>query len=163
MILVATAAGVMVLIRVTDDARNLFGTRLDRNWLGRYAYQAEIWMPPVMIPTMMGALAVRLRGPRPSFRRLMRQPGAVASLLGVSVLTMRLILSSHNGLNWFAYRLRSSGADIGLSVAAGWAALALAGAFRRERGWIDGFGSIIGAVWSLLWLASYIPTGVTVF
>jgi len=168
MILVAVTASAMTLVRLTDETLKWFGTRGQPNWLARYAYRAEVWMPPVMVPMMVGALAVRWRRPRPSARRLMRQPGAVALILGASVLTMRLILSNLTRFHpphsrWLAYELRSSRDEIGLAVAAGWAVLAMAGALRRERGWIDGLGSIIGASWIFLWLASYIPAGVTVF
>jgi hypothetical protein len=107
-------------------------------------------------------LVIRLRRPRSSLRRLVRQPGmaaacgavvgcAIAGLMmaiGVAVGSPRApswILAFGNAAPWMA----------GPAVIASTVNVALSGC-RLERGWIDMLGCALGACWVALFVAAWI-------
>src|SRR5262249_35867258 len=100
---------------------------------------------------------VRFRGMRPTVRRIMRQPGAVAcwtsSTIGIIAFTPLII---HAVLDLFGLApLRSLYVhpfkmkfwldySLGYAVAVSWILLALSGRWRPESGWIDRIGVVVG-------------------
>jgi hypothetical protein len=112
---------------------------------------------------------LRMRAPRPRVRRGLSQPGVaacVASLvalvwasiaLGGTLAVDRLASDtlSADPRRWlFHFIVEELFAYVGLAVASTWAALLLAGRWRRSADWIDRFGRILGAFWiasGLVW------------
>jgi hypothetical protein len=100
---------------------------------------------------------IRLRTPRPSFGRLMRQPGAVACFtttamwaLSCAPPTMKYLLLS--SWRWDIYIRELSNKYLlynvlGYAIATSWFALRLSGRWRSEPGWIDRTGTILGVAW----------------
>jgi hypothetical protein len=89
-------------------------------------------------------LLMRLRRPRPSFRTLLKQPGAVA---GIAV-ALGLIWVT----GWLHYlffgRINSGTVNaiaVGGTVALAWACLALSRKWEAESSWIDRMGRLLGA------------------
>jgi hypothetical protein len=105
-------------------------------------------------------LIVRIRRPRPSRRYLCRQPGMVACLS--ASLAMLIYSAWEIGINifhgssscyvgmlfWFTER-------IGIAVMATWFVFAVGGLMRRERGWIDRSGTLLGSFWVMRAFASF--------
>jgi hypothetical protein len=133
----------------------------------------EVVMPHVAVGTA-SLLGMRLRQPRPSFRRLARQPGTVACLVSTAALllivgwisttmaTGRLIEFSANMSSWppngghgrggmFHYPTGMAfvayGDRVGFAVAGAWFALLLCGQWRSEPTWIDRLGRATGWLW----------------
>jgi hypothetical protein len=108
---------------------------------------------------MLAVLALRLRKPRPSLRRVSRQPGAVAcaaatgalSAGGLVAVTMQIIRApgfsdSQDYWPWAEEMIMPA-------VLASWLALAIGRRWRNEPSWIDRTGRLMGAFWLLLALA----------
>jgi hypothetical protein len=104
----------------------------------------------------IAVVGIRLRRPRPSLRRLGRQPGFVA---GVAVLLMTLIYNllrlymilGPRRVLWerlYAFVLNlSSVQSIAPAVAVAWMVLAVSGRWRPDSGWIDRLGRCVGFLW----------------
>ncbi len=113
-------------------------------------------------------LVLRLRGPRPSLRRLWRQPGFVASAGAV----LGMLISAAGALMRWATEIDSHhpwpGEAVsvfllirpfgGPGVFGAWFALVLAGRWRSEPGAIDRLGRVVGALWLLQFALSEVPT-----
>jgi hypothetical protein len=159
MIFVAAAAvflaGARQVVFYRGDGLFL-GTRI-----GSHPYPRTIpgWLDllaPFLATTAPALLIVRLRQPRPKFRRLVRQPGTAAclaitvtlifeSIIALLFLALRgeLVQSNHPLLVvWLYSSLRTQ--NLGLAVASTWAALGLAGQWRPDKGWIDRTGRLLG-------------------
>ncbi len=118
----------------------------------RTAYVATGLASRFLGPTMVGLLVVRLRQPRPSRRRLSRQPGGAAcaaataalgagGLVALSLTLFRSIpISSRDEQLWPIVE-----AGVGPAVAAAWVVLLVTGRWRSERSWIDRAGRVCGA------------------
>jgi hypothetical protein len=125
----------------------------------------ERWITPWLSVMTLAFFVIRLRKPRPRLRVMLRQPGAIAAVLALSSLGYigMLILGrlAVRGIRGRAilpraleYVLRdffsSSLFQAGPMIAGAWIALTLTGRLRRERGWIDGVGTLVGASWILI-------------
>ncbi len=117
---------------------------------------------PCLMAWTIAAFVIRLRRPRPVFRWLMRQPGAVATHV---VMLLVPIAGAIGVVAWVAkgilnhYRvptgnflplpliLIGAAAMAGAFVAGGWLSLALSGRRRTEAGWIDLLGRVVGTLW----------------
>lgn len=117
----------------------------------------------------LGWLALRLRSPRPSRRRLWAQPGAFAALAALLAVFWQAGIES-TWLIWFplaahgsigepaaqvAYQMLSTALDrspdmAACGIVAGWAALALGGRFRAAPSWLDRLGRVLGMLWIAL-------------
>jgi hypothetical protein len=143
------------------------------------AMGATLWIAKWISPwlfTMAGALLViRFRQPRTRFRRIWRQPGAVASILGIVglifvalvslgvpplynfMLTLRGIPDTNtNPPRELASIVGEATLYSGTLIFGSWLTLALAGRFRREPGWIDGLGIVVGSCWITAHLISWV-------
>jgi hypothetical protein len=132
---------------------------------------------PCLVCWTATVLLLRLRAPRPRFRRLARQPGFVACFAAGVVLAVRAVGALLSALAWLlpelsaqavyktfveyppCYRLWSSllypfpfaaPGEIGLAVAAAWLILGIGGSWRAERSWVDRAGRALGAVWLIM-------------
>ena len=91
-------------------------------------------------------LVMRLRKPRPSLRRLVKQPGMVAC----EVLLFGMVLAICLALNE-DYQLFASVAVVSTACAipGAWTILALRGHWAAEPSWIDRLGRGLGICWSV--------------
>lgn len=145
-------------------------------------WQVLDWVPVVvlgLVPryTAMGMVALlvlRLRRPRPGWRRLSRQPGAVAcaaataALLagGVLVLSRYMSMANPMGSNrvniplvhmpnelaWGSHDWPVLESRIPPAVVSAWLVLAFCGRWRAEPSWIDRTGRVFGSFWVGLWM-----------
>ncbi len=155
-LIVASALAMAITRQIPDEDGfylSYFGLSVNR-WIGR-------WVLPWIVTMTLGSLVIRLRRPRPSLRRVLRQPGFVASCLcfstagyAVLVALFQFVLDRVRSpssrifiANDLATNFQGMGMMCGLTIAAGWITLALAGRFHRERGWIDGLGLFVGLCW----------------
>jgi hypothetical protein len=125
-------------------------------------------LPPCMSMWTAALLSARLIHPRPPRRRLMRQPGMVASIAALVAhsffwLAILAMLPARSGwfreglgvsLNEFVLDVCSNTLVLmpyhpGLAVAAAWTIQAASGRWRPERSWVDRAGRLMGAMWIL--------------
>ena len=108
-----------------------------------------LWLTLAFIP-------IRLSRPRPSLRRIARQPGLQAcAAVGVALLIYVLaagyyLLPPWRVRNGLGFNFLGSVQPMhlaGPAVATAWIALALSGGWRSERSWIDRCGRSLGSIW----------------
>ena len=98
---------------------------------------------------------MRLRKPRPTRRRMFRQPGMIActsALLalcfcGMTVPACRAMMADWEYFRLIAYLFCLCPAFGGIAVASSWTIALLSGAWSRDSGWIDRLGTSLGIVW----------------
>ncbi len=123
---------------------------------------------PLLASWTLAALALRLRSPRPSLRRLTRQPGFAANAAVILCLLTELVLVVVSMLAHPAQRLpfvTTMARTLGVSshmaasgVAGAWLVLALGGLWRPEPSWIDRLGRFLGGSWLGLFLVGWLRT-----
>jgi hypothetical protein len=99
---------------------------------------------PFLLVLPLAQLLFQLRHPRPPMRRVLFQPGTAAS---ASVVVSFLALFELTALGYLPPAPLIRQVVGGGSVALAWVALALSGRWRREPGWIDRTGRIVGTAW----------------
>lgn len=110
---------------------------------------------PLASALSLGLLVLRLRSPKPRWRRLTRQPGFVACLFGAGsavlsgivwllILTSLLQLHPHNSPEdvFGPFWLGAGGATLGA-----WIVMLLGGTGRPEKSWLDRSGRVMGGFW----------------
>jgi ABC-type Fe3+ transport system permease subunit len=134
-----------------------------------------VFLLPVIIPWTFLLILLRMRSPRPSWRRIWRQPGMAACLVAVFawLWTAVALLLAMNVEHMARARRVITPADwaqkylsdevfmyVGLAVAAVWVVQYSSGRWRRSADWIDMMGRVVGALWiaiGLVWtLREYI-------
>ncbi len=162
MVLVAAPALSLVLIReYLDDPRVLrtvWGIPNDQSIasLWRLGSIYSGLLSPLAVSLSLALFILRLRQPRPDRRRLLRQPGMVASttiLIVTSVFLVKVLLSEYyfyhargmtpHLLSLWVMRLPWNGEV----VAVAWILLWLGGLWHAEQSWIDRAGRVLGAYW----------------
>ena len=134
-------------------------------WLTASVGVLVTWTPTV--------LWLRLRHPRPPLRRLARQPGFAASVVGTGILALgalatgllALLRTARQGMGvrggmllrtpdplWWVGVVLHFAAVVGPAVLAAWLILALSGRRRPARGWLDRLGRLIGLAWIVLFV-----------
>jgi hypothetical protein len=126
------------------------------------AYILWMWIGPVFLSAgSLAFLVLRLLPPRPARHRIARQPGLIASVsvtVAVAVVTAFELakMASHHALAG----INSLGAFFaeysGFVVLGSWLTLILGGRWRREPGWIDLGGTMIGFGWLVTWLVQWV-------
>jgi hypothetical protein len=135
-------------------------------------------MPHVAAMTV-ATLAMRVRRPRPRFRRIARQSGLVACMVALAVLLIiaswvalttltgqivkfsqhvvpmgqydhRKRLAGYPSYPFSGQLLVACGDRIGFAVARAWLALLLVGRWQSESTWLDRLGRAIGCLWIAL-------------
>lgn len=126
-----------------------------------------VFLLPVIIPWTFLLILLRMRSPRPSWRRIWRQPGMAACLIAVFawLWTAVALLLAMNAEHVARARRVITPADwaqkylsdevfmyVGLAVAAVWIAQFMSGRWRRSADWIDTMGRVVGALWIVIGL-----------
>ncbi len=126
-----------------------------------------VFLLPVIMPWTFLLVVLRMRAPRPSWKRIWRQPGmaaCLAALLGCCWTLVVLFLATN--VHRVARASKTITPDlwaqkylsdelfmyIGLAVAAVWVVQYLSGRWRRSADWIDVMGRIVGVFWILIGL-----------
>jgi len=128
-----------------------------------------------LAPWTVALLILRVRKPRPGWRRLLRQPGMVAGVAAVLTIACKGLLLVVSMALKAAYEIQGPGfliawqrrwksfqhwggisgwifPDVGLVVLVSWIALRLSGRWRVEVSWIDRAGRLVG----ICWIAAYV-------
>ena len=159
-ILVAASAVGVFILKSAHEARV-------ENSVGLFNPPWSLWIgwevAPFMISTAAGLLVARLLRPRPPWRRLFRQPGAIACLAMLAHLAAGIVFSfgrswvevlkGRPGYPFTVDPFMDAGMSSGMEVALVWAVLALARAWRPEPSWIDRAGRCLGGLAIVLWIA----------
>jgi hypothetical protein len=135
---------------------------------------------PSLIMIGLGVLICRLRSPRPSLRRLARQPGSVAlGCMALALMSEGILLA----IGWavaptfdqllplpktpgyvtvfpardlsLIYRF----GFVGMAIAVSWLMLAISGRWRPEPSWIDRTGRCLG-IW---WITANVASGLKLY
>ncbi len=137
-------------------------------------YPSKTWMLPLaeravpFLPCLAawtGAfLVTRLRGHRPRRRRLILQPGLVAAVAALSILTIESVLLIGSAkidgrLGWASPEMVATfvanavvllAHHTGWAVAVSWFTLVLIGRWRPEPSWVDRWGRALGCTWIIV-------------
>jgi hypothetical protein len=168
MILVAAAAAAIAWTQVVFEESF---RRANNGWpWSTWPYSSFIYffhpaaVPPLMTTTIALAL-LRLRRPRPAWRRLARKPGAVACGVAASALAiqwMQVMIGKclYRILNMIpnmppvptSWTIAVGLSDVGLAVIGAWLVLASGRRWGAEPSWIDRLGRLLGACWIGLFL-----------
>jgi hypothetical protein len=112
----------------------------------------------------LGLLALGLRRPRESLRRLARRPGFVACATATSGITTYLTVCT---IQFAVHSMVLNAANVsrivgtfeiyaGLMVAGAWLSLFMGGRWRPETTWVGWAGQGVGSAWIALILFSYV-------
>ena len=146
---------------------SLFGLLSERPPL-RYLARLFCMSIPCGIAATFAWMAIRWRMPRPKWLRLMRQPGLFAccgSLIIASVgfshgMAIRLLMPENSGTTFEGTVIRVLGDYIvpfpGYGVLVSWGLLLVSGRWRRERGWIDATGIVLGVYWVIISISTWV-------
>jgi hypothetical protein len=153
-LIAATAAGFSLVKSDTLEGKTTQATL----YHNIYYYEADFAAVacPLWLAWTFAALAIRLRSPRPPFRRLARQPGWVASLSVSLCVPIQLALTFFD-LYHGPSRIDGSAIPYGFFyglrlwpvfvIVGAWLALWLNGRWRPEPSAIDRFGRALGFGW----------------
>ena len=121
-----------------------------------------IYLSWFFLPFTPAMIAIRLRKPRPTYRRLFWQPGIqVSTAVGCAVVCPVLewgsiaLIPTDAFAHHFPFYAIGNGLTtmVGPMVAVSWLIAFLVGRRRSEAGWIDRGGRVLGWVWISLWVA----------
>jgi hypothetical protein len=125
-----------------------------------------VFLIPVVAPWTVLLILLRLRPPRPSWKRIWRQPGMAACLAAIVgwlwsalavllafdiVYVTRPFRTYHPPFEWVQTWLSDEVfMYVGLAVAAAWTVIVASGRWTRPVDWIDWLGRIVGAIWIVI-------------
>ena len=169
MIVVAAVAGGFALHRWVNTPIDPATYRNQSNGYGWTYLPAMNWFDYLWIQTpscyflvvTMALVLMRWRGPRPSARRVLRQPGAVACLAVVGSFLYGFALhhvqknlhvnapNPHESRMLLGHLAAWNDAVrwVSPAVCGAWAALGWSGSWVAERSWLDRVGRIVGVYW----------------
>ena len=111
----------------------------------------------VALALTLAYFPLRLRPPRPSLRRVTRQPGTVACCAVVLAVVLAIVIGIPAGLQAHnLFNMATNYVVIAHSVAAAWMAMILTVGWRTRQDWVDAMGQYLGGFWiaSSIFLAS---------
>jgi hypothetical protein len=158
MILVAATAFGFILIRETLWDRKTLKAMLDHpresgDWYSTIIQFSLMAILPLLYAWTPAWMAIRLRRPRPLFRRLVRQPGMVGCFVAMlasaieTVFVSALLVKDPRFVGQTSVVFVGYAQQVGFAVLGGWVTLGLVGLWRSEPGWIDRTGRLLGASW----------------
>ena len=128
---------------------------------------AEAVLTPITLCWTIAVVGIRLRRPRPSFRRLGRQPGLVACLAVILATLIHFSLARY----WVLFPGKARPGEVSIllmnlspphliapAVAVAWMVLAVSGRWRPNPGWIDRLGRSVGFAWLALLMILIVRT-----
>ncbi len=171
LVLIAATASALALYRKMENDH-----QIRRGWfrIALIVQHGAQTLIPVLTMGSLAFAALRLRQPRPPFRKLARQPGMIASCAAMLTLIIEVlwiilgeIVLPPNALvmrtippflklslpDRILHDVRGTAilqANAGGAVAAAWLILALAGLWQAERNWIDRLGRALGIGWIIV-------------
>ena len=114
---------------------------------------AEAVLTPITLYWTIAVVGIRLRRPRPSLRRLGRQPGLVACLAVILATLIHFSLTRY----WVLFSGKARPGEVSTllmnlspshlvapGVAVAWMVLAVSSRWRPDPGWIDRLGRSVG-------------------
>jgi hypothetical protein len=162
-------AGVLDALRIVSQAP------VSGLHLAIQAASAVLLLIPFLAVGSLAVCVLRLQRPRPSWHRLLQQPGTVASALAVAALVPigSMIVASHavsgrpmavawaRALDDFKPdQLTVVASLVGLAVALAWIVMKARRQWKPEPGWIDGLGRVLGWGWIAMIVGGMVPIGV---
>jgi len=122
-----------------------------------------------LTPLSLTVLVIALRPPRPRLRRVVSKPAGIVGLsaLFVLVINTALLLTIMVLVGWplatftggkVLYYCRLLAEQTGMAVGVEWLILAVSGRCRSTKSWVDISGSVLGACWIMLAVASAVFT-----
>jgi hypothetical protein len=152
----------MILVAATGLGLALLRATLARSWFAsfpketRFAQIGIYTAVPILVVWTPTLLVLRLRHPRPRWRRLGSQPGMVGSSAATLVLCLGLLPLIPPD-EWLLMSLpfdpRASffyRGYPGYGVAGAWVILALCERWRAEASWLDRLGRAVGWGWIIV-------------
>jgi hypothetical protein len=146
-LVLATAIALALARRGIIEARTGYRTAVEEN-----AWRAIIVVFHAEVCWSLALAWLRLRLPRPRWRRLMRQPGfeaslaAVISLLGGFLLSLLFVLEiTSAGMSFLLFGFYPL--IVGPAILTVWLIQMMNGHCRCEPTWIDRVGRVLGACW----------------
>ncbi len=128
-----------------------------RGEFGAFGLVLVVLSPPVAVAWTVAAIPLRLRRPRPPWRRLGRQPGWVAACSAVPGMAVLALGVGVNVLGWGGSVFYLDDIEMSLFVLApslagatvlgAWMALVLGRRWRAEASWLDRLGRALGVYW----------------
>ena len=158
-LVVATAVGCGLIKWSGTDVVRLFDPdpRYKQSSFGGYLSSfvggTHYTVVPFLASWSPAMVLIRMRTPRPSRRRLFRQPGVVATSAATLAVAAELFWFFASNFSGSGNNMRIFVAFAGwraycaFSVAGAWLTLSLSGRWRGETGWIDRIGSVLGFGW----------------
>jgi hypothetical protein len=134
------------------------------NSLIPYALWATIHATPLLTSWSLATLALTLRSPRPSLRRLARRPGfavGLAVLVASAVTGLNMLAQGLNGrfgmvdILYFA-QSDAMVVEVGWMTVGAWLWAAIGGRWRPSVAWADRLGCTLGVAWLVLFLLYWI-------
>jgi hypothetical protein len=108
-----------------------------------------IYLSPLPAAWTFAALLLRFRSPRPPWRRLLAQPGAVASTAATMLILIGVVqyLSDENQRSWHNFPYESTCYSLTSGVGLAWLIQAVSRCWRAELTWVDRLGRGLGLYW----------------
>lgn len=170
----ATAVGLCAIRPFLADFVTAPKVLENGRWVSRWWDPIVLLNRAVILEVMLMAwslawVVLQLRQPRPTLRRLIRQPSFVATCsaavvivvcgpITAAVLALRPTPPGSAVEYWMQFETWSSLVSLqsGAAVAAGWTLLALGRHFRRDAGWLEWIGRALGFIWVAMIAANLI-------
>lgn len=111
---------------------------------------------PGLVSWTLACLLLRLRRPRPPWRRLSRQPGMMACLIATIAIGLSTVCGAigwvtayqrGDSLGWLVGQIIAVSPRTGAAVFWCWVTMALSGRWRLEPTWLDRLGRLLGFAW----------------
>jgi hypothetical protein len=161
----------------------IYARSVSHTWSGFAAYWAQrvsLWACPCLATWTMAVAILAFVPPRPAVRKLVRRPGVMACIAFIAgFIALSIALPSsliepaprfypgrgteiYWGDWWIAvcFALPRAAA---LAVAISWITLAQSGRCRRDGGWLDRLGTLLGACWIALGVIRIVSSGLEAF
>lgn len=125
-----------------------------------YAKFAEfgwVFVIPSIAAWTLACMLMRLRSPRPIWRRLVRQPGAMASFMASAVIGLTLAVGfatwtfvesiSLDFMKLIFGTISFGSLLVGMAVLWSWTTMGICGRWGPEPTWLDRLGRLLGTLW----------------
>ena len=117
---------------------------------------SSVFVIPGLVAWTVACLLLRLRRPRPPWRRLSRQPGTMACLIATVAIGLSAAFGAigwvmedqrDDAMEWLAVQSLAVPPQAGAAVFWCWVTMALSGRWRPEPTWLDRLCRLLGLAW----------------